>query len=522
MVPPDTRAATANRRPIAGGDGDAVTPPTEVAGGLWPAVSALRRLVEDTSDGILVVDRAGRTQFRNPAAAALLGDDGGDQIRQLLGQRVAGHDFLGPVTRPDGSQRMVEGRVVASTWQRQPAYLVSLRDVTDRCADPTLTAVGLAADGIAHEIRDVFAAILCETDGLATRLAADEVGQQALAHVESAVRRGLELSSRLMHLATRQCAPSAVDLCGLLAAERRELVALLGDGVRLDMELPAEPLLVDLAVPDLELVLRQLVGNACGAMPEGGALRIAAAKARIPGGPQTEAGVGRAFAVLTVADTGRGISVAAQAQLFAAASGAAEANQHPEPDLADVYAIVTRAGGHISVLSEPGRGSTFQVMLPALADALGVTGESQAAPAAPEADGLGLTDRPLTVLLAEDEEDVRSVIAEILFKDHHHVLLAANGQEALERLAEHDCPVDLLITDVRMPLMNGPQLVHHVRAQLPELPVLFVSGYARDELGAGHLENRTAGFLNKPFTRHDLLRAIHTRLRITAAPGQRR
>jgi CheY-like chemotaxis protein len=265
---------------------------------------------------------------------------------------------------------------------------------------------------------------------------------------------------------------------------------------------------------ELEQVLLNLVVNARDAMPAGGRLDLEArnadlddADARalggVPAGP---------YVVLTVRDTGCGMNEATMAHIFEPFFTTKEVGKGTGLGLATVYGIVKQSGGHVAVASEVGVGTTFSVYLPRVAAA--------PAPApAPRAEA-----RPArgseTVLVVEDEDAVRSLTCMVLEGRGYRVLRARNGAEGLRTAERHAGPIDLLITDVVMPVLGGREMAERLLARYPALKVLYVSGYTEDAVLCDGIRQAQALFLQKPFSPADLARKAREALDGAAAAAK--
>jgi CheY-like chemotaxis protein len=248
----------------------------------------------------------------------------------------------------------------------------------------------------------------------------------------------------------------------------------------------------------IEQVIMNLAVNARDAMPTGGALIIETAYKELDSAytrsyPELQPGK---YASLAVTDTGCGMDEVVKARLFEPFFTTKEVGKGTGLGLATVYGIVKQSGGHITVYSEPGHGTTFKIYLPLVTE--GVCDPS----VSPQL--LNLPPGNETVLLVEDEEGVRTVTREVLSKLGYKVLEAQHGQEALSLCEKQSEPIHLMVTDMVMPGMNGRQLASEVRRLYPDLKVLFLSGYSDGALVRNGMLDTSRDFLQKPFTPSDL------------------
>jgi CheY-like chemotaxis protein len=213
------------------------------------------------------------------------------------------------------------------------------------------------------------------------------------------------------------------------------------------------------------------------------------------------------YVVLSITDTGLGLSDELREHLFEPFFGTAQPGKNTGLGLATVYAIVKQHGGHIHCTSEPGKGSTFTAYFPALK---GVTREQRPLQRLPES-----TDRGGVILLAEDEEVLREFAQLILRKHGYHVLAAGDGLEALQIAEQFARPFDLLFTDVVMPRLAGTDLFKRFSEQHPNTPVIFTSGYPRSILAESGLDSEELDFLQKPYTSQALLEKIRQVLTVS-------
>jgi CheY-like chemotaxis protein len=300
--------------------------------------------------------------------------------------------------------------------------------------------------------------------------------------------------------------PQVMDLNAVVMDTREILERLIGEDIELRTRLEPDLGRVEVDPGQIGQVLMNLALNARDAMPEGGTLAIETANATldeaIPGEPDTL--LPGSYVRLRVCDTGTGIEEPVRPHIFEPFFTTKAPGLGSGLGLSTVYGIVTQSGGTIQVDSSPGPGTAFTIHLPRLEDAAAVV----SAPSVEEAPRGGAE----TVLVVEDQDDLRSLICEVLGEAGHTVLAAANGLEALARAESHAGPVQLLLTDVVMPGMNGRELAERLTALRPGLRVLFVSGYASDVIAKrGVLEERV-NLLEKPFSRASLLRRVRRAL----------
>jgi CheY-like chemotaxis protein len=279
-----------------------------------------------------------------------------------------------------------------------------------------------------------------------------------------------------------------MDLNQVVRDLQRLLAPIIGEQVEMRVSLGKSAMLVKADPSQIEQVIINLVTNARDAMPRGGTLTIATSLVEVEGDGTVPAG---RYVLLTVTDTGVGMDEGTRRRVFEPFFTTKGIGRGSGLGLATVHGVVEQSGGHVAVESEPGAGTEFKIYLPR-------TLESPAETEAPVAGPV--PSRPATVLLAEDEPDVRAVLERMLRLMGHEVLVAAGADEALALWRRHGRPLDLLVTDVVMAGRPGPELARLLAAELPGLRVLFISGYRSDEaLPAGDPEHGV-DYLAKPMT----------------------
>jgi two-component system, cell cycle sensor histidine kinase and response regulator CckA len=363
-----------------------------------------------------------------------------------------------------------------------------------------MEAVGRLAGGIAHDFSNVLTVIT----GACERLQ-DRVGSVAGAgaDIETILRnsdRAASMTRQLLAFSRQQTlAPQPLDL-GLLVRKATHLLKrLIGEHIELAIDLPQQVFAVEADLTQLEQVLMNLAINARDAMVDGGSLRISLRTISVDAEfatshPPMTAGE---FVLLEVTDTGTGMSAETQARAFEPFFTTKDPAHGTGLGLSTVYGIIKQSGGYIWIDSEPGRGTTFRIYLPPTSAT-----PVQAEP--PKAAARGPM-KAATILLAEDEEDVRTLLCELLESHGHRVLAASSPAEAQVVSGAYRGNIDLLLTDVVMPGGTGRDLARQLLARRPELKVLYISGYPEHGTSPGKVLESGAPFLPKPFTRDLLL-----------------
>ncbi|HEX5385716.1 MAG TPA: ATP-binding protein [Gemmatimonadales bacterium] len=438
--------------------------------------------------------------------------DDAARVRQAIAQAISDRGSVETEFRrtgPDGEEREIAIRGHAYLdAPGTPGQLIGvLQDVTDRrklerqlMQAQKMEAIGNLAGGIAHDFNNLLTGMLGYVRFAQRRLPEGTQVRSDLDQVERAARRAASLTSQLLSYARRQMVlPTLVNLNEAVRALEPLLRRILGEDMTIEVRLAPSlpPTRVDPG--QLEQVLVNLAVNARDAMPVGGRLEITTREIELaPAEAARRELVPGAYVELAVADTGTGIAPDIMNRIFEPFFTTKPVGQGTGLGLAMCYGIVKQAEGEILVESELGHGATFRVLLPV------ATEETE--PARPEAGGGSMQGRG-TVLLAEDDAAVRALAARTLREAGYHVLEADDGGAARVLAAEHAAEIDLLITDVTMPVASGPELVQALRTRRPSVPVLLISGYAADAVsGRGALE-KDALCLAKPFTPDELLAA---------------
>ena len=365
-------------------------------------------------------------------------------------------------------------------------------------------AIGQLAGGIAHDFNNLLTAITGYAELLLHRLGDNHRFAKELSEILRASERATRLTGKLLAFSRRQpLDPRTLDLNALLIELDHLLRRLIGERIQLELSLASGPVLVRAEPTQLEQVVMNLVVNARDAMPEGGLIRIATGRRRVEaGGRAALAGLKAGeYVELSVSDTGTGMDAETRRRLFEPFFTTKPVGQGTGLGLAMAYGIVQQTGGTIQVESEPGRGSTFRVLLPLSAELR----EGRA----DRAGALALPGGRERVLLVEDDPAVRDFAVSLLADLGYQVTAASDGVEARAIVdREGHEGLKLLLTDVVMPRLGGPELARELRSRDPDLAVLFVSGYARNDNEVTSLLGPRCLFLQKPFAPAVLAAAI--------------
>jgi two-component system, cell cycle sensor histidine kinase and response regulator CckA len=372
--------------------------------------------------------------------------------------------------------------------------------------------VGQLAGGIAHDFNNVLSAIMMANDFLLNAHKPTDPSFQDIMQIKQNATRAATLVRQLLAFSRRQTLrPQVLDLGDALSDLTMLLRRLIGEKVKLDLVHGRDLWPVKVDVSQFEQVIVNLAVNARDAMPEGGKLTVRtgnlssdqAAQLGYKGMPPAD------YVRIDITDTGTGIPADIVDKIFEPFFSTKEVGKGTGLGLSTVYGIVKQTGGFIYVDSEADKGTSFHIFLPRHHPEQDVQPEAAAArepaqAAKPRADLTGQG----TILLVEDEEGLRSLNARGLRSRGYSVIEASNGVEALEALEEKNGAVDLVVSDVVMPEMDGPTLLKAMRGRNPNLKIIFVSGYAEDAFEKSLPENQQFAFLPKPFTLSQLVATV--------------
>jgi len=356
----------------------------------------------------------------------------------------------------------------------------------------SMDAMGRLAGGIAHVFNNLLTAIACETELALARLPGDEPARKNLREIEKVGQRGAALARQLLAFSGRQVLhPKVLQLNHLLTGMEDRVRRFLGNEIELRLELHPDLDRVLIDPEQFEHVVMNLVSNARDAMPEGGRLNLETMNADVPEESSVHpmrSSPGR-YVLLKVSDTGPGMQEEVRRHAFEPFFSTKGGMEITGLGLSTAYGIVTQSGGQILADSEPGSGTRFDIYLPSAEQAAVAEGVQHSQE----------TGEWETLLLVEDEENVRKPLVQILSNRGYNVLEAADAIEAIQISQAHSGPIHLMITDILMDGMSGVELAERLSFKRPEMRVLFATGYPAGLTEGANLGGE-AHLLKKPFS----------------------
>jgi PAS domain S-box-containing protein len=402
--------------------------------------------------------------------------------------------------RKDGSLIHVEITAGRLDFEGRTAALVVAHDVSERMrlerrlADAEkMEAIGRLAGGVAHDFNNLLTVIAGYAEILLRR-----DGGEELEEIVRATNQAAGLTRQLLAFSRRQVLhPKVVDLNEIVAGMETMLHRIIGDDVSVGTRLAPDLAPIEADRAQIERVILNLAANARDAMPDGGALTVETANVELE--EHGEDGLEGPHVLLAVSDTGMGIDEELREHVFEPFFTTKEAGAGTGLGLATVFGVVKQSGGGIYVYSEPGRGTTFKIYLPA------ASVPAETAEAAAEAE---LTGGNETILVVEDDDGVRDLVRLMLENNGYRVLTVHDPEEAERMCSERPTAIDLLLTDVMMPEVNGRVLAERLGEIAPAMRVLFMSGYSDEAVHRHGMLGERSEFLEKPFTERALTRKV--------------
>ncbi|HUQ98894.1 MAG TPA: ATP-binding protein [Gemmatimonadaceae bacterium] len=426
-------------------------------------------------------------------------------IRTVLetGQPITNVARVGPILPDDQARKhwLVGYFPVESAHRGRPGVGVVVHDMTDRhqledrlIQAQTMEAVGRLAGGVAHDFNNMLTAIKSYGDLVLSEMADDSPQRPDVIEINKAADRAAALTRQLLAFSRQQVLrPEIIDMNSVVNDMQKMLKSLVGADVTIVTRLRAEAGSVNADPAEIERVIVNLVINARDAMSGKGTITIETADAEISEPDAVGRGDMRPgpHVMLAVSDTGTGMTKEVKDKLFEPFFTTKERGKGTGLGLSSIYGIVKQSEGHIWVYSEPGEGTTFKIYLPRK--------QSQTNDHKDPAERIDLIETE-TILLVEDDEVVRGVVARVLRRAGFTVLQAGNGKDAIDLYKVDGFSVDLVITDIIMPQMGGAELATKIREIDPGAKILFTSGYTEDKVMRDTLLCPGAEFLEKPFT----------------------
>ncbi|MGB6473620.1 MAG: PAS domain S-box protein [Candidatus Sulfotelmatobacter sp.] len=371
-----------------------------------------------------------------------------------------------------------------------------------------MEAIGRLAGGVAHDFNNILGIINACSEFLRDRIDPASEPSVYVENIKKAIDRGRSLTKQMMAFSrTSAVQPRILDVNERLREISKLLRPLLGEDIEI-LIVPRSPTaVVEVDPGQLDQVVVNLAVNARDAMPRGGKFILETALVDFDGSfaDQRQAMAAGKYVLLAVSDTGSGMDESTASRIFEPFFTTKEAGKGTGLGLSTVYGIVKQSAGHILVYSEPGHGTTFKIYLPSAEHKIGQV-------AKPEAEIVNPKRQGVTILLVEDDEIMRGLTRKLLEENGFTVVEADDGKSALEWMESHPDLIDLLLTDVVMRRMSGPELVEKLSASRPNLKVIYMSGYTGELMANRDVLKAGVTLLEKPFSRTALLNTIHSKM----------
>lgn len=502
------------------------------------SAARFRSLTENAAELIVVYSPEGRVLYETPSVERVLGyapgelerpdpfdlvhADDAEPVRRMLSAVLEGNassrSALVRVRHRDGSWRFLDMILTNLVHDSTIGGIVcNGHDVTARLDlesqlqhSQRLEIVGGMAAAVAHDINNVVTSIEAIARLLEDELPGVSAATADLDEIRQQCRRATSLTRQLLTFSRSQVLElSLVDVARTVGAMENVFRSVLGEAIRLDLDVEKPAGCIRIDPNELEQVLMNLLINARDATEAGGRVRVRVD--REPPGPGADAQ--SAFVRLEVEDDGRGIPPEIRERIFQPFFTTKGPGQGTGLGLATVDRIVTRSGGRIEVESEEGRGTLVRLLLPVVEESATPARDSAGAAAS-------VTDGKESIMLVEDDESVRNSLTRILTRSGYRVTTAKDGLEALELARDLGPGLQLVLSDVVMPRLSGPKLAQELRSLHPQLPILLMSGYNEEESLQPITADPVVKFLQKPVTPLILLRTVRELLDRSAPPGE--
>ena len=492
--------------------------------------------IEQAAEAVIITDDAGHILYANPNFEKLTGLSRSEIIGQPtqfigsgLGAASTGREIWDTVSagqvwhgrvatqRQSGEAYTIDATVAPVRDEAGSIvnYIGTMRDVSREVQleehfrrAQKMEALGQLAGGVAHDFNNLLTVIQLSTRLLEQQLCSQDGAWKHVQRIREAGERGSNLTRQLLSFSRREMArPQVVSLNDAIRDLSKMLQRLVREDISLEMALAEQLWKVKIDLTQVDQVIMNLAVNASDAMPQGGTLILRTAnvvldEAFTAENPDVQPGE---YVFLGVSDSGVGMDEEVRSHLFEPFFTTKEPGKGTGLGLATVFGVVTQNHGHIRVRSQVGEGTDFELYLPRSTESV----EPEQAPSANVSRGARSSR---TILLVEDDKDVRELSAQILTAHGYHVLTAGDGLAGLRVSQEFKGPIHLLLTDVVMPHMSGPELAARLKDQRPEMPVLFASGYTRDVIAYHEVTASGDTFIRKPFSEDRLTQKVQTLL----------
>jgi two-component system, cell cycle sensor histidine kinase and response regulator CckA len=488
----------------------------------------LATTVDQSEEAVVITDLSGVIQYVNPCferitgytAAEAIGQNprllksgkqdasfyagmwkilkGGMTWRGQLTNRKKNGDFYS-VEAIISPIRDVKGNVVNFvSISRDISYQHQIEDQLRQIQK--MEAVGRLAGGVAHDFNNTLTVIIGYAEILLEKLRGGD-GRAEVEEILNSSKRATDLTRQLLAFGRKQVrAPKVLNVNDIVASMDKMVRRLIGENIELRINHGAHHCFVHADAGQIEQVIVNMVVNARDAMPKGGTLTIEISRERLDGLGQQDLPPGD-YVCVTITDTGVGMTEDVKLHLFEPFFTTKDIGKGVGLGLATSFGIITQSGGSITARSEVGRGTSFKILLPA-------TDKVPSAAASPPEYSAGYHVGE-TILLVEDEVPLRRLATRILHNSGYTVVVANNGEEGLDMIRNRkDLRIDLVVTDLIMPRMGGKEMVDLIRHHIPDIKVVFISGYTADALTQQGALDPTVAFLEKPFTHQSLTTKI--------------
>ncbi|MDB5106160.1 MAG: domain S-box-containing protein [Fibrobacteres bacterium] len=522
-----------------------------MSGQLRQQFTFMKSISDNIAEGLILVDEDQKVIFQNPAASQMMqipeSEAAGEDVTEVFrieseaGGRLS-LDWTDPGVVEGAARRAwVRGRNGSRTPVQYSIYpikdgeklrgnILVVGNISERLTSERqlhlsmekqqqsqkMEAIGRLAGGIAHDFNNLLLVILGFTDMILQQPGLDPAVEDSLREVRKAGEKAASLTGQLLAYSRKQVlAPKLRPINEAVLDIRKMIGRFVGDNIHVDLDLTPEILEVEIDLAKLQQVLVNMILNAKDAMPDGGTLSIRTGRMETSGRDRSgmageiahESGDGvppGSYAYIEIQDTGSGMSEAVMERLFEPFFTTKEFGKGSGLGLSTAYGIVLQLGGHLQVFSEVGKGSRFRVILP--------LAKNQSFPSVP-AKSANLPSQMgagKVVLLVEDEDMVRRLLARLLKENGFTVLEARNGEDALAKLPAPETPIDLVVTDLLMAGMGGIELAKRLAEVRPGLEILFISGYREDQYNMPLIAGQPPYFVAKPFGPSEFLAKIRS------------